>query len=259
MLDAAILVIGVHVGFAVLAILLPYKGKALTKQDAGDYLKKYWFMPLLNVLLFFLFIPPIGYGLCLGFGVLAYRYAASLGPYQFVAIPNWVIWVFPSLYLSLLLGIAPIWLVMRTLLGSRRYKEFSEYEQAALGIDGFRFLKWLTAVICVAAGLYAWVALRTYARFDHSHIHINRVTQLSEQSYAYGDIKTIRFYQGYQEKSGNIVSVPFHTIDFADATGWETSLKTIHSQGQASSEKDLFVFLSRQSGVPIAASGIEKR
>jgi hypothetical protein len=211
--------------------------------------------------LFSLALLPTGIALGAGWAVLFHHLgeagARSFGPAVFLFKPHpyWLICAVPCLFLGVFSALPLLLLLMRLLLGRRRFIEALFWEEGRLGAEGrevgalLRSLGGFALVLGGACAVFVGLALNWYARFTENAVVAKRFLAAREEVHPYDSVVQVVWTgpvgeDGQPEARGNI------HLRFADGTTWGTDHTFVLPDDPAERRRFLD-FLAKKTGRPI--------
>jgi hypothetical protein len=248
--------IGVPLGLYLLGRLFPFKPDALPKQRLSfDVLRsKYAKWEAAGLIPFFAFSGLGGYLIFRGLIWVFHHSLPQNEENRYLMLPDQYFFMLPAIFVGILLGAVPTDLLYRLLL-KEKYAEYTLYGNLKAGFDGWKVVKFLSALILIPSVIFTVLAMDCYARFTDDQIITNRYWGLGEIAHNYNQIARIKSVRFIEAPSGKVVENPYHVVHFNDGSIWSTR-NTFYRADQelklsAEKEKESLAFVAEKCGKEI--------
>lgn len=155
-------------------------------------------------------------------------------------------WALLAIFLGMVLGVFPADRLLRRLLGAERHAEYELYDNLSHGgIDGWKVFRVLAVVICLVASVGIVIGIGNYAYATQSEF-VFTVLGFGEHRYSWSEVKEVRLVKSFKAPNENIVSRPYHEIEFADGKVW--SVHSSLNDLDWPREQAMFAYVCAQSG-----------
>jgi hypothetical protein len=201
---------------------------------------------------------PTAFALGAGWAVLLHHLgearARSFGPAVFLFKPYsyGMVCAVPGLLLGIFSVPPLLLLLMRLLLGRRRFTEALFWEEGRLGgnVDALlRFFRCLALFVSLACAAFVGLAMNWYARFTEDTVVVKRLLGAREDVYPYGSVVQIVWARPAGEVGQPVPPGDIH-IRFADGKTWGTD-QTFFLPADAAERQRFLDFLREKTGRPI--------
>jgi len=194
-------------------------------------------------------VPIVSYGVYRLIGAACAAAAKLLPPAEIVLVPAGATCGIPAIFIAIVAGFAPAYLLVRLRFGPR-YEEYVRYRELRLGVArrGWHVLLAGYSALCVGVVV---LMLDWNVRFTDHDIVINRLWSLTEEEHAYSEIVEIRkaWVASRSGKGARYTYRREYLVRFRDGQTWSTDYEP--SDAAPERKKQIAQLLSRGSGVPI--------
>lgn len=252
--EATAVGIGVPLGLYLLAKLFPLKPHTLQNVSFDVLRSKYAKWEVAALIPFFSFSAVGGYLIFQGLIGIFHHSVPQSHENRYLMLPDQYFFALPALFVGILLGAIPTDLLYRLLL-KEKYAEYSLYVSLKAGFDGWKVIKFLSALILVPSLIFTALAMDCYARFTDDRIVTNRFWGLGEIAHNYNQITRIKSVRFIKAPNGAIVENNYHVVHFNDGSIWSTKnlFYRAHQEIKLSDEKEkqIFAFVTMKWGKDI--------
>jgi len=131
--------------------------------------------------------------------------------YAYVILPSWAAWAIHGLFLGIISAMIPTDFLLKYLLGSQKYKEFTLYTKLREGTDG-RIIFVSLAVIIISANCFSLpLHFNYYAKVADHQIIVNKFFEMKETVYPFDRIKELNQFAIQHNPNGQI-KILYHEI-----------------------------------------------
>lgn len=162
--------------------------------------------------------------------------------------PRHFFWCVPSFFLGIISAGLLAEFLLRWL-GGARYAAFKAYSQARSGIDGNRLMRWIVLFAGLPALAFVVCQMCDVTRFSSTGVTLGNFGQFSHHSYAYSQVKSLRFLPLTLDAQGHVKDRPEFQIEFKDGASWST--ESFFRDMSPAYDRRVFEYAARQSGVSI--------
>jgi MFS family permease len=242
-----------------LAKLFPYKPQVSLKEtvsfDASQKLK-YGCLLLASIIPFLALSFVGGFLLIRGLIWTLHQSLPNDDGNRYSMLPDHSVFLFPTVFLGLLLGGPPIDLLHRLIL-KEKYTEFILYGNLTLVygnptsvLGNFRASKVLAILILVPCAIFTVLTMDCYARFTDDQIITNRFWGFGETAHNYSQVTGIKFVRFKAPPGNDGGEAPYHVVHFNDGSIWSTK-NVLYMADQKlkqsyEKEREIFAFVAEK-------------
>lgn len=167
----------------------------------------------------------------------------------FILSPNPAYLALPALFLGIVGATIPMHLLYKSLLGNKRYGEYTEYIDLKHNMDGFGLMKWLAAVVVPICLFFFGLGLDSYTRFQENRLKVNDLWGFGERVYYYSEIEKATWVKSFKSPNGNVVRRYHFVLHFNNGDFYNFDKTT--SQPDFKVQKEIMDFIQNNTDLTI--------
>ena len=167
----------------------------------------------------------------------------------FVLSPNPSFLALPAIFLGIIGAAIPMHLLYKSLLGDKRYCEYTEYIDLKHNMDGFGVLNWLAALVVPLCLCFFGLGLDSYTRFNERGLVVNHFLGIGERAYDYSEIEKATWVKSFKSPNGNVIRRQHFVLHFANGDIYNFDKTT--SQPDFEVQKEIMDFIQSEINIHI--------
>lgn len=230
---------------------------ASCSSDLDQYKKAYIKLGRMAVFLLIVLSAIFGYSVWkLMYMLYTYR-ISYIGQSIYMVPLTESIWIFPSMYIALLLSVIAIHYLYLLLLGKDKYLKYNEYENWRSGLNSWKLAKYIIYTTMPILIIIISLLFGTYTRITERSINVNTFLGINEIEYRFCEMNSIELVRTFETINGDVCRVPFYSIRFKDGSRYDFHADLyeldFHMQTKA------VEFISKSSNVDIVTVALRLR